>query len=166
MARAKSKTIVDGLVGKYEELIRKASSAKSEEERKKYLDEAEKIDNLLNALGLGRMAKVAKSSLEKQGLIRLGAKGEVKEVVPESYVRGESYRRELRRELTEVKRLIDEALQILFSEAPQFIHANREWVERLRIAYKKLGRVIGERAVTDPKVEKLVKILRGGMRRA
>ena len=166
MARTRSKTIVEGLLGKYEELIRKASSAKSEEERKRYLGEAEKIDNLLSVLGLGRMAKIAKSSLEKQGLIRLGAKGEVKEVLPESYVRGETVRRELRRELTEVKRLIDEALQILFAEAPQFINTNRAWVERLRMAYKRLGRIIGERSVTDPKVERLVKILKGGVKRA
>ena len=166
MARARSKTVVDGLLGKYEELIRKVSSAKSEEERKRYLDEAGKIDSLLSALGLGRMAKIAKSSLEKEGLIRLGARGEVKEVVPESYVRGESYRRELRRELTEVKRLIDEALQILFAEAPQFIHANREWVERLRIAHRKLGKIIGGKTVTDPKVDMIVKILRGGVKRA
>jgi len=166
MAGAKSKTVVDGLVGKYEELIRKASSAKSEEERKKYLEDAEKIENLMNALGLSRMVKVAKSTLEKEGLIRLGAKGEVKEVLPESYVRGEAFRREVRRELTEVKRLIDEALQILFAEAPQFIHANREWVERLRIAHRKLGKIIGGKTVTDPKVDMIVKILRGGVKRA
>lgn len=118
-------------------LIIQAAKARDEKAREELLRRAKEIDRILRERGLDRAAEKVLREMEKQRLVKVDKKGEFKVTSNLEYLY-DSKRSVAVGYINRAIRALEEARDLLFSDAAQFAYPRKNWKLKVKEAYLQL----------------------------